>query len=234
MRPMLPRTAAAARAPAAVVALVVACLSPAGATGKPPRAGARLDVAVTDASGRPLADAAVWVRTVGDASPTAPPRDVVAIEQRDREFVPRLTVVQTGTRVAFPNRDQMLHHVYSFSPAKRFEFKLYEGDPPHPVTMDRPGAVAVGCNIHDWMQAHVVVVDTPHFARTDAQGRATIPGLPPGGELELRAWHASQKAEIPARMLKLAAGRADARLSIDVHAPRQRVKPPLDPNSYGG
>ena len=198
-----------------------------------PRGSGRLEVVVTDAAGRPLPDAVLWVPR-GAATPLpAPPREPVPVEQRDRDFIPRVTVVQVGARVAFPNRDQMLHHVYSFSPAKRFELKLYEGDPPEPVTMDRPGVVSVGCNIHDWMRAHVVVVDTPHFARTDAHGRAVLTALP-RGEHELRAWHPAQKADNAPRAVPVGAGANEMRVSIDVYTPRPRVKPPLDPNAYGG
>jgi hypothetical protein len=82
----------------------------------------------------------------------------------------------------------MLHHVYSFSQTKTFQIKLYEGDPPSPVVFDKAGVVAVGCNIHDWMQAYLSVIDTPHFAVTDARGCAHIAGLR-GGELRARAWH---------------------------------------------
>lgn len=71
------------------------------------------------------------------------------IAQHDREFIPFATVVRTGTAVTFPNRDQVMHHVYSFSSAKSFQIKLYEGDPPNPIVFDKPGVVAVGCNIHD-------------------------------------------------------------------------------------
>lgn len=47
------------------------------------------------------------------------------------------------------------------------------------MVFDKPGVVALGCNIHDRMSAYVVVVDTPHFALTGkAAGRAELPGLP--------------------------------------------------------
>jgi hypothetical protein len=66
-----------------------------------------------------------------------------------------------GTSVHFPNRDSVRHHVYSFTPAKKYELKLYTGTPANPVVFDRAGVVPLGCNIHDRMSAHIVVVDTP-------------------------------------------------------------------------
>ena len=87
----------------------------------------------------------------------------------EREFVPFVTVVQTGTVVTFPNRDPILHHVYSFSPAKQFEIKLYTGKSPTEIVFDKAGVVTLGCNIHDHMIAYVYVSDSPWTAMT---GRA--------------------------------------------------------------
>ena len=85
----------------------------------------------------------------------------VQIAQAKRQFSPRVTVVTVGTPVTFPNFDTVRHHVYSFSPVKTFELKLYAGVPNAPVVFDKPGIAVLGCNIHDQMAAWVVVVDTP-------------------------------------------------------------------------
>ena len=93
---------------------------------------------VTDAQGRPLTDAVV-VAFPSDAilRPAAKLRDD-AIFQVDKEFVPKVTPVLVGTAVSFPNNDTVRHHVYSFSPAKRFELPLYQGVPANPVVFDKP------------------------------------------------------------------------------------------------
>jgi hypothetical protein len=130
------------------------------------------------------------------ADGTAPPlRRDAAIEQKDRQFIPLVTVVQAGTAVAFPNRDPIRHHVYSFSPPKPFEIKLYVGTPVDPVVFDKPGEVVLGCNIHDHMLAYVYVVETPWFGKTGADGRVSIEGVP-GGEYDVRAWHFAQVAAV--------------------------------------
>jgi len=112
--------------------------------------------------------------------------------QRDRQFTPQLLVVQTGTLVSFPNHDTVRHHVYSFSPIKVFEIKLYAGTPSDPIAFDKPGVATLGCNIHDRMSAHIIVVDTPLFAHTDAGGLAHFDL--PAGEHVLQAWHDSMKS----------------------------------------
>ncbi len=143
-------------------------------------------VQVRDAAGRPLSDAVVAVEVNGQPA-QAGPRASAEMSQRQRQFQPYVLIVQTGTAVSFPNFDTVRHHVYSFSDTKRFEIKLYAGTPARPEVFDKPGIATLGCNIHDRMGAHIVVVDTPIFAKSDASGLVTL-DLPPGEHL-LRYWH---------------------------------------------
>ncbi len=142
-------------------------------------------VTVTDAAGTPLDDAVVAF--VPESGPRIAKGSSAEIEQRERQFAPRVTVVQTGTAVSFPNRDTVRHHVYSFSQAKAFELKLYIGTPAEPVVFDKPGTVVLGCNIHDQMVAWVHVVETPWFARSTG-GTARVAEVP-AGSYRLQVWH---------------------------------------------
>jgi plastocyanin len=158
-------------------------------SGAPPasaRAGS-VEAMVKDQGGKPVADAVVSLTLVGDSAPAVRPLTAV-MDQVNKEFVPLMLPVMVGTPVSFPNRDNIRHHVYSFSPAKKFELPLYIGTPTAPVVFDKPGPVALGCNIHDWMVAYIYVVATPHFARTTADGKARVEGVP-GGAYEARVWH---------------------------------------------
>jgi plastocyanin len=195
---------------------------------------ATVEVLVQTPAGSPLADAAVLVEPV--AGTQARPRarghaaKGVAIEQRGREFIPWMTVVQTGTSVDFPNNDTIRHHVYSFSEPKRFEIKLYAGKPGQPVVFDKPGQVDIGCNIHDWMEAHVLVVDTPYFARTGADGRASITNVP-AGRYRVRPWHPLQKAAGAAQDIEI--DEAPARMTLTLDARARQPKPHTeDPDRY--
>jgi plastocyanin len=117
----------------------------------------------------------------------APAHESAVIDQVDKRFVPRVSVVRAGTEVSFPNSDSIRHQVYSFSPAKVFSLKLYAGTASAPVTFDKPGLVVLGCNIHDYMVGFVAVVDSPYFTKLPPSGSATI-NLPPG-RYRLRVWN---------------------------------------------
>ncbi|HTH73968.1 MAG TPA: methylamine utilization protein [Trinickia sp.] len=160
---------------------------------------AQLRAAVVDEAGAPVPDAVVYAVPVG-AQASAAKHAKAIIDQIKRRFVPLVSVVQTGTAVSFPNRDNIEHDVYSFSPAKRFELHLYHGIPAKPVVFDKPGLVVMGCNIHDQMIAYLLVVDTPWFAKTDARGQAAIDGLP-AGAYRMTVWHyrMTEPARLPSR-----------------------------------
>lgn len=146
---------------------------------------AELNIDVLDSSGNAIENAVVYAEPeIKKSLPLTP----AMIEQRGKQFNPLVTVVQTGAEISFPNFDSVRHHVYSFSPAKTFELKLYSGVPANPIKFDKPGTVVLGCNIHDYMVAFIQVVDTPYFTKSNKLGKAVITDLP-NGNYTLKAWH---------------------------------------------
>lgn len=146
---------------------------------------ASLDIELLDQQGKPLADAVVWV----EPGPGQPSTAHVVMDQQKRQFSPYILPVQVGTTVSFPNSDPINHHVYSFSPAKRFELRLHQQNAaPQELRFDQPGLVTLGCNIHDWMLGFILVLDSPWFAQTDAKGRARLAFDTAAGQ-SLHLWH---------------------------------------------
>ena len=176
-------------------------------------AAAELSVTVVDLAGRPVERAVAWLTPIAGKLPAAPSRPVV-VDQQQRRFVPVVTVVQAGSKVEFPNSDNIRHSVYSFSPARTFVLKLYSGKPAAPVEFDKPGVVALGCNIHDRMIAWIAVVDSAWFAQSDATGRLDIRAVPEG-DYRLAIWHPGIRSEAPARTLTIRAANDAQRLQID-------------------
>lgn len=157
---------------------------------------ASLELSVLGNDGKPLPEAVVFLESAAARSAVKPASNV-EIEQAQRRFTRRVTVVPLGTEVQFPNRDKVRHQVYSFSPAKTFELKLYSGVAANPVLFDKVGIAVLGCNIHDAMVAWVVVVDTPYYAIADERGAARLDNVPPGS-YRLRTWHPGLPPGAPA------------------------------------
>jgi plastocyanin len=187
-------------------------------------AAADLTVTVKGDDGAPLADAVVMVHPAGGAGPASAIRYSWpnAMVQQNIAFNPYVLIVPVGSTVAFPNKDKVRHHVYSFSAAKKFELKLYGQQEERTVTFDKTGVVALGCNIHDSMIGYIYVADTPFAVKTDTTGTAVIHGLP-GGAGTLSVWHPDMKARAAVDR-PLAAGEAAVGVALDLRPVSQRHK----------
>ncbi len=160
-----------------------------------------------DGAGKALPDAVAFLESAA-ARAAVKPLQVAEVAQVSKQFDPRVLVVPLGTAVFFPNRDTVRHHVYSFSPTKTFELKLYAGSAANPVVFDKTGIAVLGCNIHDNMAAWVVVVDTPYYGRSAKDGLVAL-GNVPAGNYRLRVWHPGLAVGAPATDRELVVGTAD-------------------------
>ena len=190
-----------------------------GAAG--PLRAAEISGRVVDPQGNPLREAVVFIDQL--ASGAAPPVKgrTATMDQVHRQFVPHILPVAVGTLVSFPNHDQIHHHVYSFSSAKTFEIPLYKGEQAAPVVFDQPGAVKLGCNIHDWMSGVILVVPTPYFTTTGADGSFTLRDLP-AGPLVVVAWHERSQTPVDATAQSVDGTAAPLTFTLDTATKRAR------------
>ncbi|MDX1932186.1 MAG: hypothetical protein SFU56_06250 [Capsulimonadales bacterium] len=137
-------------------------------------------------NGAPARFAAVWL----EGGPPATPLKNARIDQREKTFVPHVLFVTPGTRVEFPNSDTVFHNVFAFFEAKRFDLGLYPRGTSRGETFQKPGIVAVLCNIHPKMSAFIVVADSRYHDVAAENGRFALASVPPG-KYVLRAWHES-------------------------------------------
>ena len=163
---------------------------------------ATLKASISEKGKAQLGNAVVYAVPEAGLSTTEKKTSKMVIDQIDKEFVPRVSVIQTGSSIEFPNHDKIRHHVYSFSPAKSFEIPLYKGTPANPVTFEQPGVVKLGCNIHDWMSASVFITDTPYFGISDSNGNVVLNDLPTG-QYNVFVWHPQQSADTQSTVQKV-------------------------------
>jgi plastocyanin len=180
--------------------------------------GADVQVLVKDQTGRPVEGAVIWAE--GPQKKTLPAIQT-EIVQKNRQFIPPVTIVPVGSIVRFPNWDNVQHHVYSFSTAKTFDIPLYIGQSPKAIEFERPGIVTLGCNIHDWMAAYVVVLDSGFFARTDERGVGVLRDLPVGSFSILGWCPRLRGAPVQANL----EGQSSAELTMKLRPAFQRTPP---------
>ena len=163
--------------------LLVACSSlaqEAAVTGK----------VVVQRNGKPMrtiAGAVVWLTPTKGEAPK-PPEKVYKLTQKNKHFDPHLLVVPVGSAVLFPNQDPFFHNVFSVYEGTRFDLGLYESGSSKEVRFTRPGPSYIFCNIHPEMSAVIMVMTTPYYATTDADGNYSIAGVPPG-DYEFSVWY---------------------------------------------
>jgi plastocyanin len=192
-----------------------------------PAHGGSLLVGVLRHDGRPLAGAVVVAEALDAANaPAAPVRAIM--DQVNLQFVPDILVIPVHSTVQFPNSDAVSHQVYSFSSARQFQLPLYRGKPYPPVQFDQPGVVTLGCNIHDYMLAYIVVTTAPQFGRTDERGQWSVSALP-DGRYRVRVWHPSLgEPQEPWREIEVAGGSA----TLEIRLSRALRPAPLSGHSH--
>ena len=142
---------------------------------------------------------------------------VRVIEQRNRQFAPRVLVVPVGSMVSFPNFDPVFHNVFSTSDTKPFDLGLYKTGQTREVTFDREGTLRLGCNLHANMSAFIVVMNAPHYTITDGSGRFAFKSLAPG-RYQARVY--SDRATRPVEQeIEIKPGKNELALGVVADAP---------------
>lgn len=157
------------------------------ALGQSALAAGAIRVRILDRDAGPVPEVVVAARRLGVTLERQTVTATASMNQHDLAFDPHVLVVEAGTQINFPNDDDVRHHVYSFSPAKQFNFSVDSEAVHEAMRFDAPGIVTLGCNIHDEMLAYIVVVDTPYFAMTGPDGSVDLTGLP-AGRYEISIW----------------------------------------------
>ena len=192
-----------------------------------------LSVTITDADGAGIVDAVVEVILPAEIAARFATGNDAEIDQVDKEFVPTTTAIVVGSKIHFPNSDDILHHVYSFSPINTFDIPLYGNDVNASFIEEfaEAGVVEIGCNIHDWMLAYVYVANSSKVAVSDAEGKLRIDGLPAG--TSLRVWHARLPRNTDYQMETVTiqdSGTAELIVSLELERER-RIRRALSANS---
>lgn len=198
---------------------------------------ATVQVTVLAADGQPLADAVVLIEpdNAPSAGAAAAPKPVTArIDQQRMQFVPAVTLVPTGSTVRFTNLDRWEHHVrvlpsaagalMAGSAGKGQELRMPgmtdpQAPPSAEIAVPEAGPWRLGCHLHGSMRGFIYVTDSPWAAKTEADGRVTLQGVPEGSA-KVRVWHGEQVVDgAPTRVQLTAVSAFEVKTGV---VPRRR------------
>ena len=140
-----------------------------------------------------------------------PPAHPAAMDQKGMQFVPHVLAVQKGTTVVFKNSDSVRHNVFT-PDGDKYNLGTWGQNETKPHAFTTPGVYHQLCNVHPEMSAFIIVVDNPFFAVTDAEGKFTIPNVPPG-TYTLKTWSEKQ-GETTKQVTVTAGGTANLHLEL--------------------
>jgi plastocyanin len=136
-------------------------------------------------------DAVVYLTNVPGTF--APHGNSPSIDQFRMEFIPQVLPILVGTTVRILNSDPSMHNVYTPSKAgDYFNLGTWGQGQAKMYTFKKPGEVHLLCNVHPEMEAWILVLPNPHFAKTGPDGRYALRNVPPG-TYALSVWHRKLK-----------------------------------------
>lgn len=186
---------------------------------------AKSTIQIIDQAGQTVPNAVVELTIKGTLPLVNDVNQVYIMDQVQKAFKPKVLIVPKGNLVQFPNSDDIRHHVYSFSPAKPFELKLYAGKPKSPIRFEQQGVVVLGCNIHDAMIGYIYVTDKPNTFITDSEGKFEVK-LTLEELTSLSVWHANATNGVDFKQVFTAeeykVNGQEITLTIDVDSPELR------------
>jgi plastocyanin len=151
-----------------------------------------ISVNVINTNKKPLENLVVYIEPVHHTI-TSKNTQTLEIGQKDKSFIPYISVMQLGNDVIFNNQDNITHHIYSPVGDNKFSLKIRSGQQTMKSDFSKAGEVSMGCNIHDWMSGYMLIVDTPYYAKSNKIGNTKIiiekPGL-----YKVIVWHPQMNA----------------------------------------
>lgn len=124
----------------------------------------------------------------------------VKVDQQNKVFMPYVLPVVQGTTVEFHNSDTLQHNVFGVGDDE-FDLGNWTKGIVREHTFNKPGEVTLLCNVHQEMEATVLVLQNPYFAQPDSDGKFRITDVP-AGEYVIKAWYRGktkkQTVQVPA------------------------------------
>jgi plastocyanin len=188
-----------------------------------PSVAADVNLSFVDVEGADVQDVIATLEVPDGQTVAAPAPIEVEVNQYRQSFDPLVTTVPVNSDVRFRNSDSFAHHVYSFSKAKSFERRQSTSGVTEAITLENPGLIALGCNIHDHMLAYIYVSDTPYYGRSGRDGSVQMQDVPDGSYV-LKIWHPRLKGKAIEKPVNVSGDTVEINETLELKPPRKVKK----------
>jgi plastocyanin len=145
------------------------------------------DEALEIGAGNGVKNAVVWFTDIKE--PLGESKEKEKLDQQNCQYVPHVVVAPVGTTLDVINSDSVLHNVRTTEgTTKLFNYAMPIKGHVVPTRLRKEGIFKVGCDVHPWMRAWLLVLGTKTYAVTDEKGEYKLEGLPPGKH-KVKIWH---------------------------------------------
>jgi plastocyanin len=154
---------------------------------KPCGGPSKPDEALEIGSGNGIKNAVVWFTDIKE--PPGERKEKEKLNQDNCQYVPHVVVAPVGTTLDVVNSDSVLHNVRATEGNnKLFNYAMPIKGHVVPTKLRKEGIYKIGCDVHPWMRAWLLVLGTATYAITDENGAYKLEGLPPGKH-KVKIWH---------------------------------------------
>ncbi len=150
------------------------------------------EVKVSDGA---LQNVVVYLEEVEAGKGWSIPDDGVVLDQLGCRFIPEVVVIPKGEPLVILNSDPVLHNIHAREIMRRGHRTIFNlGQPDQDsrltqrVRLRRSNYAELECDAHEFMQAWMLVVDNPYYAKVDQAGAFSVAEIPPGTYI-VKAWH---------------------------------------------
>ncbi len=125
----------------------------------------------------------------GKPFPKRDPENPVQLDQRGCRFRPHVVIVPEDSTLNILNSDGILHNVHIWAMKneavnRAMPARVTDMD----VSFSRKERIRVGCDVHKWMGAWIIVAEHPYYAVTGKDGTFRFENVPVGTHT-VRIWH---------------------------------------------
>ncbi len=142
--------------------------------------GPREEPAIRVGPDKGVESAVVYLAGVTKGKAWPPAGKVPVLNAKKCRFEPEVQVIPTGPLETI-NSDPVWHNDHGYSGKHTvFNFVLPHLNQNRYTQLPNAGPIRVLCDVHNWMEGWVYVVDNPYYAITGTDGKFTISDVPPG------------------------------------------------------